>query len=62
MVAIRQIIKVLPGSLPRENECATMPSEININITLSQSSIIITCFNHVTYKYSSKKVKGVLAV
>ena len=32
------------------------------NITLSQSSIIITRFNHVAHKHSSKKVKGALAV
>ena len=32
------------------------------NITLSQSSIIITCFNHVAHKHSSKKVKGALGV
>ena len=40
----------------------TLHMEIAINITLSQSSMVITCFNQVTHKHSSKKVKGVLAV
>ena len=40
----------------------TLRMEFAISITLSQSSIIITCFNHVALKHYSKKVKGVLAV
>ena len=41
----------------------TLCMEVAVNITLSsQSSITITCFNHVAHKHSSKKVKGVLAV
>ena len=39
----------------------TLPMEVAINITVSQSSIIITCFHHVAHQHSSKKVKGVLA-
>ena len=31
LVAIRQIIKVLPGNLTRVNDCATMPSVNNVS-------------------------------
>ena len=40
----------------------TLSMEVTINITLSQSLIIIKCFNHVAHKHFSKKVKGVLTV
>ena len=40
----------------------TLRMEVTVNITLSQSLIIITCFNHVAHKHFSKKVKGVLIV
>ena len=38
----------------------TLRMELAINITSSQSSIIITCFNHVAHKKFSKKVIGVI--
>ena len=40
----------------------TLGMEVAINITVSQFSITITCFNHVAHKHYSKKVKGALAV